>query len=269
MPHAPMTFEPVDILVFASVGLAAGTLGGLLGIGGSVILIPGMALVVRDPNPESQHLYQAAAMFVNIAVSVPAALRHQRSGVIRGDVFRILLPAAGLAIVVGVLLSNLVPGLWLRRAFAVFLLYAALTNIQKFVRKQRDYPPEGAVVTVPRVGAAGGIMGLAAGMLGIGGGLVGIPLMQRFSRLPLKHCIGVSSAVMCLTAIAGAIIKTSTLTPHGYTPGKAVMLAACLTPTAVIGGHFGATLTHRLPLWAVRTALTLLLLFSSWRMSGL
>lgn len=264
-----MAFSPIDIVFYAGLGLVAGVLGGLLGIGGSVILIPGMAVFLHDANPESQHLYQATAMMVNIAVSVPAALRHRRSGTIRADLFRILLPAAAVAIVAGVLLSNLIPGLWLRRVFAAFLLYAAVSDIWNFVRQRPDFPPEGAVVTVPRGVSVGGVMGAAAGLLGIGGGVIGIPLAQRLCRLPLKQCIGVSSAVMCLTAIAGAGVKTATLGEHGYSPGSAVIMAAAMAPTAVLGGRIGAGLTQRLPTTAVRVAMVLLLLLSAWQMSGL
>lgn len=262
-----MTLDAAHLLAAAALGLVAGVLGGLLGIGGSVILIPGMTMLVRDAHPESQHLFQAAAMFVNIAVSVPAALRHEKSGTIREDLFRILLPSAACAIVAGVLLSNLIPGEWLRRVFAAFLLYAALADILRFARQQPDFPPEGAVVTVGRAAPAGATMGLAAGLLGIGGGVIGIPLIQRLCRLPLKQCIGVSSAVMCLTAIAGATLKIVTLPGHGYSPWSAVILAAVLTPTAIIGGRLGAGLTQRLPVTAVRAALILLLLLSAWQMA--
>lgn len=57
-----------DVAITAGVGLLAGVLGGLLGIGGSIILIPGMALAFGSANPESQHLFQASAMMVNVEI---------------------------------------------------------------------------------------------------------------------------------------------------------------------------------------------------------
>lgn len=264
-----MPFDLAHLALAAVVGLFAGVLGGLLGIGGSVILIPGLAFLLRDPNPESQHLYQAAAMAVNVAVSIPAAIRHHRAGAIRYDVFRLLLASASVGIVVGVLCSNLIPGLWLRRVFAVFLAYNALTETLTLLRKKPDYDPDEASVRIATVAPAGGVMGLAAGLLGIGGGIIGIPILRRLARLPLRRCIAASSAVMSLTAIVGASIKISTLAPHGYAPSTAVILAACLAPTAIIGGVIGAGLTRRLPLNVIRLAMILLLIVSAWQMAGL
>lgn len=255
-----------DVAITAAVGLLAGVLGGLLGIGGSIILIPGMALAFGSSNPESQHLFQASAMVVNVAVSLPAALRHHKAGVVRHDLFRILLISAGVMIVVGVLVSNVFPGLVLRRIFAVFLAYVMFSNLVKLVRKQPDFPSDDAKVTWPRAGTAGGVMGFAAGVLGIGGGVIGIPFMQVLCRLPLRQCIGVSSSVMCLTAIVGASIKIGTIEQHGFPISDALLISALLAPTAFVGGRFGAGLTHKLPLPVVQGVLIVLLAVSVWRM---
>lgn len=264
-----MAFDLFDYALIAAIGLVAGILGGLLGIGGSVIMIPGLALLLHIEDPESQHLYQAAAMGANVAVSLPAALRHKRAGTVRPDVFWPVFIAAALAILLGVILSNLVPGLWLRRAFALFLLWTGASNLLRLVRGKPDFPEDGARITPARAATCGGVMGAAAGLLGIGGGVVGIPLMQALMRLPLRNCIGVSSAVMVLTACVGASLKIGTLEPHGFSPWTALLLAALLTPTAIIGSRLGAAMTHALPLRWVRAAMTALLFFAAWRMAAI
>ncbi len=48
----------MEFLLFACLGLVAGTLGGLLGIGGSVIMIPALLFLVPDM---TIHLAQAIA----------------------------------------------------------------------------------------------------------------------------------------------------------------------------------------------------------------
>jgi uncharacterized membrane protein YfcA len=103
-------------------------------------------------------------------------------------------------------------------------------------------------------------------MLGIGGGIIGIPIMQASCRLPLRQCIGASSAVMTLTALVGASIKIGTIPSHGFPISDALLLAALLAPTAVIGGRLGAGLTHKLPLPVVQTVLIALIAVSVWRM---
>lgn len=264
-----MTLGPLELSVIAGLGLLAGVLGGMLGIGGSVVMIPGLVILFHSKDPESQHLYQAAAMAVNVAVAAPAAIRHARRGTVRRDLFIILMPAALIAIVVGVLLSDHIPATTLRRLFAIFLLYIVVMEILKIFRRLPDAPLDGVRVTVPRAGAVGGAMGLVAGLLGVGGGVLAVPLAQRLCRLPMRHAIGASSAAMCITAIAGASVKITTLPQHGYDRLTAITLAMALAPTAILGAALGASLTHRLPLVWIRAALVALLLIAAWRMSGL
>ncbi len=262
-----MTLDAATITAIAGVGLAAGALGGLLGIGGSVVMIPALAIILGSKDPESQHLYQAAAMAVNIAVSAPAAAEHIRRGALHKRLFVWVLASALIAIVLGVLASDRMDGLTLRRVFAVFLVYVALNTILKLLRGTPELKPSQERVTPLRGSTVGGVMGFAAGLLGIGGGTLTVPLAQTLCRLPLKQCIAVSSAVMCITAAVGATMKIWTLPQHGFKPTHAIAIALLLTPTAVLGGGLGARLTHRLPLSAMRGVFIALLLAAAWKMA--
>ena len=70
-------------LLLIALGLVAGGSGGLLGIGGSLVMIPGMILLFgaegRQAGQDPQHLYQAAAMIVNFFVVLPAVVRHSQA----------------------------------------------------------------------------------------------------------------------------------------------------------------------------------------------
>jgi uncharacterized protein len=264
-----MTLNLVEIAIVAFIGLAAGALGGLLGIGGSIIMIPSMVLLFHSRSADSQHLFQAAAMAVNVAVSAPAAIRHAKAGAVRADMLKWLLPTGLVAILFGVWLSNQLNGLTLRRIFAGFLLYLAAQTILKIFRKHPDHALENALVTPVRAGTVGVVLGSTAGLLGIGGGILAVPLGQALCKIPLRQAIAASSATMCITATVGAAIKISTLAEHHQSPADALLLAAALAPTAMVGAWIGASLTHRIPVQSMRGALAVLLLLASWRMSGL
>lgn len=264
-----MNLGPFEILSLILIGLIAGSLGGLLGIGGSIVMIPAMAIMFHTRAWGDQHLYQAAAMAVNVAVAVPAALRHRKAGAIHSRLFRIMLPAAMIAIVVGVLVSNLFDATTLKRIFAAFLVYVVVTNVIKLVRKQPEHPAEHARVNLLTGGLVGSVMGFAAGLLGIGGGGIAVPLANLVCRVPLRQAIAASAAVMCLTAGVGAAIKIGTLPEHGHPWTQAVVLAVILSPTAMIGGHLGATLTHRTNVRLVRAIFTAVIALAAARMAGL
>ncbi len=258
-------------VLLAVIGLAAGSLGGLLGIGGSVIMIPGMTLVLKA----DQHLAQAAAMIVGIFISIPAAFRHHLAKAVRFDAMLRILPVAIVAILVGVELSNLMPGEDLKKLFGVFLIYVVATTAWRTVQRRAEPTAEHERLSWPRCAIVGAITGLAAGMLGIGGGIIFVPLTQRICRLPLRQVIATSSALMSITAIFGAVLKNITLVQHTNAQGQtldvkaSLIYAALLVPTAIVGSYLGAGLTHKLPITWVRVAFMLLILWSAFKLLGI
>lgn len=291
------TLDLLSVLLLGLLGLFAGLTGGMLGVGGSTVILPGLAVIFGP----AQHLYQAAAMIVNVVVSAPAAVKHGRAGAIRPEVLRWLLPAALAGVIAGVMASNLAVfggvegGQRLARCLAVFLLYAAAYNAWKVIKTgpsavakptptQAGTPtatqhaeafPDGHLPPPPaaRTLAIGLAMGLTAGLLGIGGGAVAVPLQQLLLKLPLRQAIANSSCVICVSATVGAALKNATLPGHPGVDGAALHLAsglglaAVLAPTAFVGGRLGAGLTHRLPLRGVRIAFVVLLLVAAWKMA--
>ncbi len=264
------------VVAVMGIGLVAGLLGGMLGVGGSIIMIPGLTIVLG----QDQHLYQAAGMIANVAVSVPAALRHHRAGAMDGRVLKIMLPAALAFVLIGVALSNLevfrnpTGELRLRRLLALFLVYVAAVNIRKVLWPKAPTPrPE--TISIPRAGLVGGIMGMMAGLLGIGGGALAVPLQQMLLKLPLKSCIANSAAVICISAGLGSIYKNATLSvaTAGLNPPRTwldgLTLALLLAPTCWIGGGIGARLTHVLPMRQVRAVFVAIMIAAAWRMAAL
>ncbi|MEX2673049.1 MAG: sulfite exporter TauE/SafE family protein [Phycisphaeraceae bacterium] len=280
-------FELWVVVTIAVVGLFAGGLGGLLGIGGSTVMIP--ALVVLFGQGEAlpglagafphlnQHLYQAAAMIVNVFVAVPATFRHVRAKAVVWPVVYRMLPIALVAMMLGVWISNLPifrgsdgPVL-LGRVLAAFLVYVIIVNFIRLFRTPRpvDAPVDLTYATWPRTSTAGGIMGLFGGLLGIGGGAIGVPLQQMLLKLRLRNCIANSAALMTLTAGLGAFYKNATLDQHSLALGDSLLVAALLAPTGMIGGYLGARFTHRIPVRLLRAVLVVFLSIAAWRLAGL
>ena len=271
----------LELVALVLLGGFTGALGGMLGVGGSTILIPGLTLLLGP----DQHLYQAAAMIANVAVAVPATLRHRRAGVLNPAVLRGMLPMALLGVIGGVAVSNLgvfsgdAGGLWLRRMLSVFLVYVMAVNVQKLVRPAPAQPVASAP-DAPRgwrlsagAGAVGAAMGGIAGLLGIGGGALAVPMQQTLLRQRLPAAIGNSAAVMCFSAAVGAVYKNATLPAHGSAADplhwwSGLLIAAAVCPSAWLGGRVGAGLTHRLPLRAVRAVFVVVLGLAAWRMWG-
>lgn len=264
-----MDLTLIHALEAAALGLVAGVVGGLAGIGGSLIMLPGLGLFMGYDEPERtrQHLYMASAMVVNVLVAAPAAWRHTLAKCVPGPIVKVVLPSMTLAMLAGVLLSDQVRGERLVLILAGFIAGYALLNIFRVVRPRKTpathppWPHRGLLAGI------GGVTGVIGGLLGIGGGIVMVPLLQIFARTPLRLAIGASSAVMAVTAIFGSALKVWGLPSHGYRMSDALILAAAMGPTAVVGSLIGARLTHALPIRTVRVIISLLLLAAAARMA--
>jgi uncharacterized membrane protein YfcA len=106
--------DALDLAGLLTLGFAAGTAGGLLGVGGGVLFVP--ALVVFAD--ESQLGAVATSLVAVVLVAVVGTLRQREYGNVRlrdGIVIGLLAP---LGVLAGVVLANAVPERALELSFA-------------------------------------------------------------------------------------------------------------------------------------------------------
>ncbi len=267
-----MEYEYILLIVL---GVFAGVLGGLLGIGGSVVMIPAMVwlLGASKGGVDQIHQYQGAAMIVNFMLAGPSALKHFRAKAIYKCVWKVLVPTAAVGVLAGVACAR-IPilrgegAVYLRYLLGLFLVYVAGYNVYKMLR-----PPsldgisveEAAKVPFRKKGMIGIVMGFISGLLGLGGGAQAVPMMQIILKMPLRNSIATSAATIFCVSWIGAIAKNVSLGSDG-SPVRSLVLAACLTPTAMIGGYVGGHLTHTLPIKYVRIVFIIVMGLAAWKM---
>ncbi len=261
----------MDVVIELAIGLVSGVLGGLLGIGGSVIMIPAMTLVFD----QGQHLYQGAAMIMNFFVALPAASQHFRAKAVLRPVIQFTIPSSVAGVLIGVWLSS---GWWfhgrnevyLSRVFGAFLLYAVGYNVYRFFSSYRlPDIDETTARTIPwwkSALALGLPMGLVAGLLGVGGGIVAVPLQQVVLKMPLRRAIANSAVTIVPLSIVGAVYKNVANAHAGVDVRDSLLLALCLIPTAMMGGFIGGRLAHTAPRRALRLAVIVLMCYGGINM---
>jgi hypothetical protein len=258
-----------DTVLLILIGIVAGGSGGLLGIGGSIIMIPGL---IRLFGPQQQHLYQAAAMIVNFFVMVPAVWQHYRAKAMLRSVTRWMIPSTIVGIIVGVYASELRvfhgggQG-YLQIMFAVFLVHVVGYNVWRLRTRWRLPAMDDTAARdlskwriVVLVGLPTGILG---GLLGVGGGLMAVPAQQLALKMPLPRAIANSASTIVWSSILGAVLKNGHLGDHGFTLGQSLVLSACLIPSAMAASWYTSAKVHRWPVSVIRLALIGLLIFAS------
>ena len=118
------------------IGLLAGVLAGLLGVGGGVLFVPALVILLGL----DQHQAEATSLLAIVPVVVVGAASQDRYGnVRRRDALLVgLLSLVGAA--VGVALANATPGRDLRVGFALVMV---LTAVQLVLRTHRRGSPAG------------------------------------------------------------------------------------------------------------------------------
>ena len=114
------------------IGLAAGVIAGLLGVGGGVLFVPGLVLFVGL----TQHQAEATSLLAIVPVALVGAVVQDRYGnVRRGDALLVgLLSVAGAA--GGVALANALSGKALQVGFALFMLFVAAQLVRRNVGRK-------------------------------------------------------------------------------------------------------------------------------------
>jgi uncharacterized protein len=121
----------VAVIALITIGVAAGVLGGLLGVGGGVLFVPGLVIVLGL----SQHQAEATSLLAIVPVAIVGAYTQDRyRNVQRRDAAMIgVLSVAGA--IAGVALANALSGAALRIAFAIFMLFVAAQLVRKTLRE--------------------------------------------------------------------------------------------------------------------------------------
>jgi uncharacterized protein len=109
------------------IGLAAGVLSGMLGVGGGVLFVPGLVIVAGL----TQHEAEATSLLAIVPVALVGAISQDRYGNVRRRDALLVGLLSVMGAVGGVMLANALSGVILRVAFAVLMLLIAVQLVRR------------------------------------------------------------------------------------------------------------------------------------------
>jgi uncharacterized membrane protein YfcA len=190
------------------IGIAAGVLGALMGLGGGIFLVPLLTLVFDLPIRVAVGTSLAGVIATSAGV---AAFAPRGRG---GDVGLALrlesVTTAGA--IAGSLLTGVLSASLLNILFAAVVFFAAGYTLYKAGRRtdggehehlfERDYRPD----HWPAGLTGAGFAGMVSGLLGVGGGFIKVPIMYALMDVPLGVATATSNFMVGITAAASVFV---------------------------------------------------------------
>lgn len=233
----------LDFALLIAAGLFAGTLGGLLGIGGGVVLMPLLRFVVGLTPARAAGTCILAVFFTTLGGSY----RHFKLGHL--DI-RFVVPVIVSGVVTTAAFSLLFLSLsrrghWLDlgmgMVFSLISMRMIFEGLPRAIVQRRDRPDgeqvNGALWSRVLIGGSAGIL---PGLLGIGTGVILVPAFTFLLSMPIKAAVASSLTSFC----ANAFISSSFKLAQGFIDLN-VALPICLG--TLLGSNLGALLNKRFP----------------------
>ena len=112
----------MDLILAALIGLAAGILSGLFGIGGGVIVVPALIFLVGLEQRTATGTSLAALL---LPVGILGVMTYARVGAVKFPVAALLALGILLGTALGARVAFTLPEVWLRRSLALLLVFVA------------------------------------------------------------------------------------------------------------------------------------------------
>lgn len=242
-------------------GMFAGTIAGLLGVGGGLIIVPVLVFIFTANGfpPESiVHLAVGTSLATIIVTSISSARAHHQHGAVLWPVFRQLVPGIVVGTFIGAALADLMNAASLRMFFGGFELIVAVQmalNIKPNPHRQ--------LPGVMGASVAASVIGAISAIVGIGGGTMTVPFLV-WCNVTMQKAVATSAAVGLPIAVAGATgFLVSGLNEQNlpnYAVGYLYLPALLgIVVTSMLFAPLGARFAHRLPTAILKKIFALLL----------
>ncbi|KOR33049.1 membrane protein, partial [Achromatium sp. WMS3] len=177
--------------IYLGIGITAGILAGLLGIGGGLVVVPALSFIfiAQGFAPSlAMHLAAGTSLASICVTSLASVKTHHKYEAVLWENVKIFTPGVVIGAMIGAMLSGSLPGDIVRILFSIFVFAtAAQLGFGGSPAPERRFPsPRGATI-------AGTTIGGISAFLGVGGGSLIVPYLV-WCNIPIRQAVGTSSA---------------------------------------------------------------------------
>ena len=238
---------------YAILGCVAGTIAGLLGVGGGIVVVPALVAIFAWQAVPHDYLMQMAigtSLATIVVTSFSSVWAHHKRGAIYWDFFKRIVPGVVLGTVLGSSINDELSTRSSQIMFGIFMFASAAQML--FEGKNRAAKVVNTEQTsLIQMGIVGIAIGTVSSLLGIAGGSLMVPYL-KYVGLPIRNAVATSAATGFPLAMVGAFsfiltgLDERNLPPlsTGYVYWPAFLFIA--VPSALCA-PLGAKLAHSLP----------------------
>ncbi len=241
--------EIIFLFAYMLLGVVAGILAGLLGVGGGLVIVPALIGLFTLQGMDYSIIAHAAigsSLATIIATAISSAWAHHRHKALNWLIVKQLSVGLVIGTFAGAWLADALNTRLLQFVFGVF---AILVSLQIFFRAraiaEKPLPGQAGMNT------AGFLIGMVSGVVGIGGGSMTVPYLT-WHGISIRKAVATSSACGLPIAVAGfvgfVLTGWSVTAMPAYSSGF-IYWPAVITISlfSVMLAPSGARLAHRMP----------------------
>lgn len=220
----------------AAVGVLAGFLSGLFGVGGGIFIVPALVVLLSL----DQRLAHGTSLAAAVPISAVAALGYAAEGLVDWPIAALVLGGSAVGVVGGTALLRVLSQRMLRLAFVGVLV---ATAGRLLVSELHSGTADLTVAVALGALVLGLVAGVLSGLLGVGGGIIMVPAFIVAFGLSDVLAKGTSLVVIVPTAIVGTLRNRGS---GNVDLRVAVVVGACGAASAYAGVAVATRLDERL-----------------------
>jgi uncharacterized protein len=252
-------------------GLAAGTMGTMMGVGMGFVHVPFLILLFNF-SPQAAIGTSIAIIFIN---TLGGSIVYYHQGRMDFD----LAAKLSLAVLPGAIIGPFIVEQYSSSMFSTLFAGALLLSAMNLmfgrrpltVLPKREYSRHKTVKDVfgntvsystnMELGVFGTVLiGFLSNLLGVGGGIVHVPFLILLLKIPTHIAIGTSHLILCVSSLVGTIVFASL----GHVD---INFAIPIGVGAILGASLGADLARKTQAQVLRRMLAVLLIFVGVKMA--
>jgi uncharacterized membrane protein YfcA len=247
-------------LALLLLGVAAGILSGMFGIGGGIVIVPLLTLFFGFDLQSATGTSLGALL---MPVALFACIAYYRAGRLKIPVAIWVAGGLVLGSWVGAQIAFGLPTKTLQLLYGLFLIYVSwrFGEPRKWLAARRSGTPTASAVVEAEAEAkwyllliVGAVAGVASGLFGIGGGLVIVPALVGLLHFDQKMAVGTSLGALLLPVSLPAVLTY-------YNEGKLQIETSLLVAVGLLFGAFaGARIALGLPSTTIKRLYAIFLL---------